>query len=468
VIDEELLAYADLSRLTDPFPVLVPGPSERGYFNRETHKDYTPHHEAEMAWVRDTTHRYLAALGGEGGGKTVAGLMRVFERVRNGCSGILVSPDLPHFKRSLWPEFKRWCPWDHVVASQQHRRALEWMPNGPFEMAFSTGAIVYCGGIEEPMSWEGPNVNWAAFDEARKQNDPAALKVLDGRVRIPGPHGEPAQLWLTTTPRKHWLWDYCGPIADPPESDPRLAFKRDLHTVVLLTADNESAGNLEPGFTQRRRQTLNEAEARVLLEAAWEDIDAASRFLPSMVLWDSCREALPPLGPREALVLAADAGVSSDTFALVGVTRHPDRNRREDIAVRLVMDWKPPPGGTIDFREVFTAISDLRTKFAIAQFTFDEFQMHDMGGRLAQVMWASPFSQLDERRMADKALLDLIMARRLAHDGNELLREHIDNADRKFDSDRSLRIVKRSASRKIDLAVALSMAAKRCRDLALG
>jgi phage terminase large subunit-like protein len=70
------------------------------------------------------------------------------------------------------------------------------------------------------------------------------------------------------------------------------------------------------------------------------------------------------------------------------------------------------------------------------------------------------FSQREPRLEADKNLFDLIASRRIAHDGNAALRRHIDNADRKPDPEsRKLRIVKREAQNKIDLAVCLSMAA---------
>jgi phage terminase large subunit-like protein len=70
-----------------------------------------------------------------------------------------------------------------------------------------------------------------------------------------------------------------------------------------------------------------------------------------------------------------------------------------------------------------------------------------------------PFPQGSARLEADKSLLDAITQRQIAHDGNEDLRKHLDNADRKIDAEsRKLRIVKRNYSLKIDLAVALSMA----------
>jgi phage terminase large subunit-like protein len=76
------------------------------------------------------------------------------------------------------------------------------------------------------------------------------------------------------------------------------------------------------------------------------------------------------------------------------------------------------------------------------------------------------FSQQLDRLKADKQLQTMIISRQIAHDGNPLLRQHIDNANAKKYSDgssneHSIRIVKRSDSLKVDAAVALSMATAR-------
>ncbi|MHA2055318.1 MAG: terminase TerL endonuclease subunit [Candidatus Hodarchaeales archaeon] len=56
----------------------------------------------------------------------------------------------------------------------------------------------------------------------------------------------------------------------------------------------------------------------------------------------------------------------------------------------------------------------------------------------------------------------------MSHDGNPLLRQHIDNANIKKYSQDQKRLVKRSTSQKIDAAVSLSMAASRCLYYNLG
>lgn len=433
------------------------------YRNNDTGKAYAPHHDQERRFVYDDQPRYALAKGGEGAGKSVAGIIKALGRIARKMSGIMVSPDLPHFKKSLWPEFRRWCPWEHVIPSQRRRANLEWSPSEAFEMVFDNGAVLLCGGIESPMSWEGPNVNFALFDEARRAPDAGALKVLDGRIRIPGPQGEPPQLFLTTTPRLNWLYEYFGPMVT---DDPHDGFKRDSLVVDLLTVDNERAGNLSSGYTQDRAKSLTASEARVLLEAAWEDIDSPDRFLSSMILWDANREALPPLGANEPLVIAIDAGVSNDSFGMVGITPHP--TRQGDYAVRFAHEWKPPHGGKIDFRGSKDAPGPdwlirnvYAPKYALVEVVYDPFQLESLCADLMRdgVIQCVPFSQQKDRLEADKFLYDTILARRLAHDGNETLRKHIDNANAKPDpQSRRLRIVKRAEALKIDLVVTCSMA----------
>ena len=182
------------------------------------------------------------------------------------------------------------------------------------------------------------------------------------------------------------------------------------------------------------------------------------RFLPSMILWDALKENLPALG-REPMVLGMDAGVSNDSFGLVGVTRHPQRP--SDVATRFVQVWTPPAGGQIDFSGPENTVRDLARRFNVVQLAYDPYQLVNLAQRLQGegVVWCKAFQQGAPRLEADKQLLDLIVGKRLAHDGNEQLRAHIANANRKPEPEgNKLRIVKRESSLKIDLTICLSMA----------
>lgn len=443
------------------------------YINSETGKLYKPHKPEEAQAVYDDSPRYVLLKGGEGGGKSVAGIVKTLNRIRRGCNGAMVSPDLVHFQKSLWPEFRRWCPWDCVVEKQKYRQAITWEPTRPFSLVFNnaigTQSVLLCGGAKESEigAWEGPNLNFVHFDEFRRHKTAAALKVFDGRVRIPGPNGEPPQMYITTTPRKHWLFEYFGPLQ---QDDPRESFKRDSLVVTLLTTEN--ADNLESGFAEKRAQTLTAAEARVLLMAEWEDIDTGQRFVPSMLLWDACQQDVPPLQGNEPMIVAMDAAVVNDCFAMVGVTRHPEQD--EAVAVRFVQIWEPK-GNALDYQGTEDApgpervLRRLAERYNVMCVVYDPYQLHDMATRLGRegVAWFKEFGQGAPRLESDQQLLALISQRRIVHDGNTTLRRHVDNADRKRDENGKLRIVKREQSAKVDACVALSMAAYQCLKLRL-
>jgi len=462
------------------------------YFNRETLKVYTPHHQAERDAVYQDTPTNVLFVGSEGSGKSVAGIIKDLDRIKRRMSGVMFSPNLPHFQRSLWKEFQRWCPWDLVVPNHRRMATIEWMPVRPFDIVFENSAYIHCVGVTDVGSLEGPNLNWAHFDEARLHPDASALKVLPGRIRIDGPNGEPPQSWFTTTPRMNWLYDFFGPLKcfctrcgdcmihvqkEEPVQCPKCKgdviirdefsdFKMDSRVVKLHIRDN--LDNVTKGFMDKRRQSLTDAEAAVLIDAEWVDMEAPERFLPSMSLWDVLQEDLPPLTPYEPMVVSLDASEKYDSFALIGVTRHP-LCPDERTAVRIVRCWEPG-GKLLDYRgteddpgpEPF--LIDLWRKYDVTEVAIDPTQLHDFSMRLGSDpgLWFRRFGQAGARLEADRQLLDTIVQRRIAHSGNPFLRRHLDNANRKNTLDgRTLRIVKRG-NLHIDLAVGLSMANSEC------
>jgi len=506
---ETLGILEDLSRDADGWPLIL--------LNRDTGKVYTPHHADELALLEDDdTWRYGAAFGGEGGGKSVFGIQKDLRRLRAGCDGLLISPNLPHFQRSTWKEFQRWCPWDCVIPSHRRLGDISWMPVKPFDIVFEKhNNYLHCVGAKDAGSLEGPNINFVHFDEARHFKDAQAIKVLDGRVRIDGPGGERPQMWFTTTRRMNWLFDYfgplecdcphCGPIIEPDTglkgirvqrglplacptcgtttlnlTDKYADFKLDSRIISLPTAGN--AANLTQDFVAKRSQTLTGKEIDVLVRDMWGEIEEGQPFLPSMTWWDSCREDLPPLRPNEPVVLALDAATgrqysSSDCFAIVGVTRHP-RRADTDVAVRFIQTWSVGAGQKIDFRgtpeepgpeRVILRLCGYdidrdgniipgRGGYRINSIVYDPDQLHDMAQRLRHIVYFKEFSQASGRYESDRMLLNLIQRGQVAHTGNHELRQHIQNADRKLDSTgHRLRIVKRTKSSRIDLAVCLSM-----------
>jgi phage terminase large subunit-like protein len=140
------------------------------------------------------------------------------------------------------------------------------------------------------------------------------------------------------------------------------------------------------------------------------------------------------------------------------------------VALRYSREWKPPKSGSIDFGLVEAEIRRVCDEFNVVELTFDPYQLHDMASRLQRdgVVLTRAFNQGGDRLEADKQLFDLIVQRRYYHDGDQAVRQHVDNADKKVDVEtRKLRLVKREESLKIDLAVSASMGAYRCLKLPL-
>jgi phage terminase large subunit-like protein len=143
------------------------------------------------------------------------------------------------------------------------------------------------------------------------------------------------------------------------------------------------------------------------------------------------------------------------------ISRHWER--KTDTAIRYCGIWQPQPGQLLDFEPIETELIKLCEQYSVVEVAYDPYQLHDMAMRLKKRGIANfrEFKQGIDRLKADKQLQDLITTRRVAHDGNPLLRQHIDNANIKKAGQDGIRLVKRSPSLKIDAAVMLSQGTNR-------
>jgi phage terminase large subunit-like protein len=175
--------------------------------------------------------------------------------------------------------------------------------------------------------------------------------------------------------------------------------------------------------------------------------------------------ALPPVEPTEPMVFAADASLTHDCCALVGVSRHPVR--RDETAVRYARIWTPPRGGYIDLGETLeVAIMEAIRDYNVIEVAYDKYQLHKMMTDIRKlgVVRTFQFEQASRRALADKQLVDKIIRKEITHRGSQILRKHVDNAAAKADG-RTYRFVKMNkdlkddvTARPIDGLVALSMA----------
>ena len=198
---------------------------------------------------------------------------------------------------------------------------------------------------------------------------------------------------------------------------------------------------------------------------AFTDTATDEHFLPDDSWWTNLREDLPALDARTPVIVALDAATSNDSFGMAVVSRHPAR--RADVAIRYAREWKPPKGGLIRFgtkAEPETPrgfLEYLINTHNVVQVVADPYQLHAMLTELRDDgrVYAKAFDQGRDRLEADAQFRQLVINRRVAHDGNAALAEHVKNANIAVDAQsRKLRIVKRESSLKIDLAVCASMA----------
>jgi hypothetical protein len=182
--------------------------------------------------------------------------------------------------------------------------------------------------------------------------------------------------------------------------------------------------------------------------------------------WNACKGNLPKLEDGDPCIVVMDAAVSGDCFGILMVSRHDGKT-----IPSMVRKWVPPIGGKITYEPpegtdpedaiTYPAgyVCYLVEHFNVLEVAYDPYQLHSLATKLSQdlICYFRPFNQAADRLLADKSLQDAIKAREVLQDGNEDLTEHILNSAAKSEGEKSIRIVKKSSNKKIDLAVCLSM-----------
>jgi len=282
------------------------------------------------------------------------------------------------------------------------------------------------------------------------------------------------QMWSETTlsPLKfgrsiRWAETYAGFVGESPVLEQLYDMGVKQGRVVNADLELTDNGRLlalwntrprctwqTPEYYAQEEQAMPPSEFLRLHRNVWAM--ASNPFVP-LEWWNACayRADDPTEFPaHKPLVLALDAGVSDDLFAVVGVSRHAGK-----VYVRYVKTYAAPPGGKINFEEVETDILAICARHSVECITYDPYQLESTAQRLAQSgrVYMREFGQGAPRAIADKLLYDAIRERRVIHGNDPTLNEHVINANVEV-SERLMRIVKRNPSQKIDALVALSMA----------
>ncbi len=309
-------------------------------------------------------------------------------------------------------------------------------------------------------------------------------------------HSKAIQMWteMTLSPTKfgysqRWVETYAGydgesvilerlyesGVANGERIDLSYADNDLSDLEVYVNGDMLSLWNTKPRLSWQTKEYYESEERQQqpneFLRIHRNQWGSAIEKFVNIIWWDACKEQLPPLTSGEQLILGVDAAIGSssmsymaDCFAVIGVTRHP--HRKEDVAVRYAGIWQAEKGKLLDFEPIENEIKRLCSEFSVFEVAYDNYQLHDMMTRMGKLLIANfrSFGQSNDRLIADKQLQAKITSNSLSHDGNPLLRQHVDNANAKTqagDKD-GIRIVKRNEAKKVDAAVALSMAVSRC------
>lgn len=220
-----------------------------------------------------------------------------------------------------------------------------------------------------------------------------------------------------------------------------------------------------PEYYASERARLTPNEYARIHENAW--VTSTEAFVDA-IWWDGCKEPLPPIDERTPQLLVIDAGVSSDCFGVLAITKHGER-----YAYRNPVAFVPPRGGKLDFTGAGSPdeyIRDYIKRWNVLELIYDPYQLHSLmtGYRQNRIVRVYEFNQGTDRLLADKSLRDAIMDKTVMHDGDDTLRSHVLNANAKTEgNDSKLRLVKRADSLKIDLAVCASMGLHRARQVRL-
>lgn len=246
-----------------------------------------------------------------------------------------------------------------------------------------------------------------------------------------------------------WAWDIVPPLP---------VFENLPARLILMWNDEPRLPWQTHAYYAQEEAVLTPSEFSRVHRNQWAGSNQA--FVP-IEWWDAClhREITP--NKDESMVIAMDAAVSNDLFAVVGVAGVDGENYR----VAYSNAWKARKGHKIDFDEVRSEVVRLLNEHNVIEVAYDPYQLEDMAGHLKRELIAHvhTFNQAGPRLIADKGLFDSIRDKHIWHGGDIDLREHVMNSNAKQDQGR-LRLVKRNELLKIDLAVALSMALQRAKD----
>ncbi|MBA7677375.1 hypothetical protein ES703_85632 [subsurface metagenome] len=309
-----------------------------------------------------------------------------------------------------------------------------------------TGSVVRC--LPTEISAAGLNPNLVIFDELWSYDLESMTRFFEEMTSVPT-RKHPLILIVTyagyDTDEENLLYSLYKKGLEG--KDPTFFFFWDHKNRMPWQTKQylkQQRGRLRPGTYKRLH--LNE----------WTSGDEP--FI-DMTEWDACidRKHSPILPDKKAsLIVGVDIGISHDCSAVVAVTRNESK-----IKLACHRAWQPTKKSELDLEESVEAyIKDLARDYTIKEVRFDPYQFARSSQTLAKLgIRMVEFPQTQDRLTSmSQNLYDLIKGGGLVLYRDKQMRDHAQKATAK-ETARGWRIVKKKASHKIDLIIALAMAA---------
>lgn len=355
------------------------------------------------------------------------------------------------------------------------------LPNGSFIEAVPI----------DPSGEAGSNADMITFSELWGANEKEKQRMWSEMTLSPTKHGK-AFRWIESyagfsgesellyslyelgVKKGELLWpDRLYPVTESEPSPLELYVNHEARMLCLWNTQPRCPWQTKE-YYKSEEATLAPNEFLRMHRNQW--VSSTETFAP-MAWWDACRHEegeWPKWGTKYGdnefiqkkwpMVIALDAGVSDDNFGLWMGCRHP--KFKDEVLTWTIKRWQPEPGKKIDFEgsdenpgpEKF--LLQLIKDYNVVQVCYDPYQLHYFATRLNKLglAWFKSFSQGTDRLLADSQIRELIRDRKIWHRGEPDLREHVQNADAKIDTeDHKVRIVKRADKLKVDLLVTMSM-----------
>jgi len=291
------------------------------------------------------------------------------------------------------------------------------------------------------------------------------------------------ELWGSTSERSRRLWDEFIPVPTRDiscrlvvshagfENESELLhelYQRGLKQPVVGTDLYAGDGMLmfwshvpiapwqtEAWFADMRR-SLRPAQYLRMIENRFTTTE--SSFV-DLAAWDKCVDpnATPVLADKSlAVCVGIDASVKHDSTAIVACAKDGQR-------VRLVWHriFQPTAADPLDFEATIEAtVLDLQKRFSVRKVLFDPYQMQATAQRLTRAgVRIEEFPQSPGNLpIASQNLYELVTGRNLVLYPDAAMRLAVSRAVA-IETSRGWRITKEKASHKIDVVVALAMAA---------